>query len=128
MAPPASDKKKENEGEPKKGRSPVERIIVWAVILGLAGVVGAQYWQKRAYQKDHDVITAALARSTAEKPVKINEVLGQLSKEPLITDTSYGGAPAKLYTWKWGGLKEYKIDLIVSKETGNLLLIKLPGE
>jgi hypothetical protein len=124
---PQEEKKTVQKSE-KKRRSPIERIVVWVLILGLAGLVWYEYLQKQAYQKDHDIVEKALSQSTPENPPRYDDIRGKLSKEPMITETNYGGAPAMLYAWKWNGLKEHKLEVIVSKSTGNLLMIKQPGE
>lgn len=128
MSQPPKEEKEADQNVQKKTRSPVERIVVWVLILGLAGLAGYEYFQKKAYQKEFDLIQDAFSQSTPEKPVRYDDIRGKLSKEPVITETTYGGGAAMLYTWKWKGLKEYKIELIVSKTTGNLLIIKQADE
>lgn len=126
MSQPSSEERnaEQKSSTPKPQRSPIERIVVWVVILGLAGLVGVQYMLKADYDKNREIIAAALSRSSGENPVSFESIRGQLTKEPEISDYNERFMSAKLYTFKWSGLKTYKIELIVSKETGNIIELK----
>ena len=123
--PPSEERKAEQKGA-KKPRSPVERIIVWGLILGLAGLAGFEYMQSEAHKKHLRILEDA--QEEAEKkhePVLYEKISGQMSQKPVITDANFGGATENLYTWTWRGLKEHKIEWYVSKNSGKLLGPKL---
>ncbi len=126
MSQPSSEERnaEQKSSAPKPKRSSIERIVVWVVILGLAGLVGVQYMLKADYDKNRKIIKAALDQSTREAPVSFEGLRSQLTKEPEISDYNERFMSAKLYTLKWSGLKTYKIELIVSKETGNIIELK----
>ena len=123
--PPSEERKAEQKGE-KKPRSPVERIVVWGLIIVLAGLAGLEYVQGDAHKKHLKILQDA--QEEAEKthePVLYEQIRGQMSKEPVITDANFGGATVSLYTWTWRGLKEHKTEWYFSKKSGQLLGPKL---
>lgn len=118
------DASKKEVKEPKKPRSPIERMIVWGLILVMGGVAGYEYSQRRNYERHLAVLTEALDKSEGETEVKYADIASKLSDKPSITDGSFGGATYDMYTWKWGGIREYKIELFVSKTDNRLIAIK----
>lgn len=121
---------KNDENAPKKVRSPIERGIVWLLILGMGGLAAFEYSQRRQYERHLQVIEAALDKSESnaeEEDVKYADIAKNLSDKPSITESNFGGAPYDLYTWRWKGLKEYKIELYVNKSDNKLIAIKSDG-
>jgi len=116
-------KKKSSDPAPKKGRSPIERIIVWGVIIALGLLALNQYAQHRSYERDLRVLEQSMADAPSGDPPVFADVRSKLSKEPEIGSTSFYGEPADLYIWKWRGIKTYEIRLVVRKETGEMLML-----
>ncbi|MGE3315180.1 MAG: hypothetical protein AB7O26_08685 [Planctomycetaceae bacterium] len=128
-APAPSGRKPEVEAQSKdqgakKQRSVIERSIVWILILGLGGLAAFEYSQRRQYERHLEVLEAALDKSETEEDVKYADIAKNLTASPTISETNFGGAPYDLYTWRWQGLKEYKIELIVNKSDTKLIAIK----
>ena len=116
--------KKKDANEPKKPRSPIERLVVWGLILVMGGVAAYEYSQRRAYERHLAVLTEALEKSEGEDEVKFADIASKLPEKPSITEGNFGGGTYDLYTWKWGALREYKIELFVSKTDNKLIAIK----
>jgi len=123
----SESRKKKKSAEPaqnqKKGRSPIERIIVWGVIIALGLLALNQYAQHRSYERDLKVLEQTMADAPSGDPAKYADVRSKLSKEPEIGSTSFYGEPADLYIWRWRGVKTYEIRLVVRKETGEMLML-----
>lgn len=116
--------KKPDETTAKKKRSPIERAVVWFFILGAGALAAFEYSQRRQYERHLNVIENALEKSEGEKGITYPEIQSQLTDFPEISDSRFGGADFHLYTWKWRGLKEYKIELFVDKESHKLVTLK----
>jgi len=118
----------EQQPQTRRERSPVERGLVWGVILALYLVVVFEWRAQYGYNQALPALSEAIAKADEEnKPLKVDEAIRIMNnKEPeKPISGKYGIADVWFYTWRWRSLfKSYAIKLTVDKQEKSILLLK----
>lgn len=115
MSADSSNKKTSSSGRDKPSRNPVERAIVWGLILGLLGLVGYEYKQQSAYNASLKVVTEKL-KDDETKHAAVGELRQALSGNPIETAPETKSRLNRLVEWRWHSFfKDYRIRIMAEK-------------
>jgi len=105
----------------KSGRNPVERVIVWGVIIALLVIVFVEFRANSAFQNSLAALDAQLAIAEANpgspflitdvQPLLVGSYSGTEPEEKV--ETGFGKHQEVVYTWK-SLLREQKIYIVSS--------------
>ena len=104
MSSESSQQPDESTSPSQPARNPVERILVWGLILVLLGVVGVEAMARFSYGNSLKSLETALARDEQGDTLTIEEVAGHISGFPNRQDDP----EQRVLTYTWNGmLKTY---------------------
>ena len=108
----------------RRQRSPVERGLVWGLILALYLVVVFEWRAQYGYNQALPVLSAAMEES--EDDFHFDDAVRLIKKEPSEqTAGTYGIAKIWVYAWRWRSLfKSYAIKLTVDQQDGSILFLE----
>ncbi|MBW3539710.1 MAG: EF-hand domain-containing protein [Planctomycetes bacterium] len=108
---------------PAKKRSPIERIVVWVLIVGLLVVVGLEWRARHGYNTTMEDVQAAVdeaaaAKSTDAKGLTLAGAQDLISSSPSARRDKVNGLPVQVLKWRGpvGSLlgREYELHLVLS--------------
>jgi hypothetical protein len=117
----------EQQPKVRRERSPVERGLVWGVILALYLVVVFEWRAQYGYNQALPALSDAIEKAENEDTqLKVDDAVRIMKKEPEDpVSGKYGIADVWFYTWRWRSLfKSYAIKLTVDKQEKSVLLLE----
>ena len=102
------------------------RWVFWAVLIGLVGAVGAEFRAQAAFNKQLKICQDAVENSSENAAVHAPKVLYRdiqpnFAAQPDSDSTGIRGfAKCHIYSWRWQGIRTYKLRLIVDEKTGQV--------
>lgn len=100
-------------------RNPVERVVVWGLILAMLALVSVEAYAKFSYDATFERLTKAIDDAQAEgRDITVDEIAGLISGSPSRTETprpNVHGAPKTDIDYHWWSLfKTYRIVVYAS--------------
>jgi hypothetical protein len=102
----------------KKSRSPIERVLVWGLILVGVVVIGFEARARFAYSNTVNAITPAIQESSEGTALTMAEVEQRklISGSPTTTKgATTAGIRTDTYVWK-GAIKTYTLKILVGHD------------
>jgi len=99
---------------PPKARNPVERVVVWGLILGLVAIVGVEAFARVGYSNSLNSLQAAMEADSDGDTLMVEEIPAHISGAP----SRQVDEEQRIITYHWSGLlKDYgNIQLSYSQE------------
>ncbi len=102
-------------GPAKPSRNPIERAIVWGLILCLLGLVGYEFKQQKAYNASLKTVTEKL-KDDERQHSAVGELRQALSGSPIETSPETKSRLNRVIEWRWHSFfKDYRIRIVAEK-------------
>jgi hypothetical protein len=128
---PGKSSKSPSAGSEKTQSTPSwRRWVFWAVLIVLIGALGAEFRAQAAFNRQLKICQDAVENSSEKSAHHAAKVLYRDIQPNFATQPDNdsmgvrGFAKCQIYSWRWQGIRAYKLRLIVDEKTGHVMSVE----